>query len=183
MVALKTPPAEIGWRSPDFELQAVDGEIYDLNKAMGNKGLLVMFICNHCPFVQAIMDKIVRDTNELKELGINTLAIMSNDADAYPEDSFEKMKELSEEKNFSFPYAIDETQIVAKQFGAVCTPDFFGFNSNKELQYRGRLDESGMQDAPDAVRELFEAMKEVAEKGKTAKPQNNSIGCSIKWVD
>ena len=182
MVALQTPPAEIGWRARDFELKGVDGNIYDLNKARGAKGLLVMFICNHCPFVQAVMDKIIRDVSELKKHGINAIAIMSNDTNTYPDDSFENMKKLAAEKNFPFPYVIDESQEVAKAYGAVCTPDFFGFNSNLELQYRGRLDESRMENVPDAERDLYEAMKEIAEKGKTSRPQYNSIGCSIKWA-
>lgn len=181
MVALETPAIEENWQAPDFKLKATDGKEYSLDDLKGEGGLLVMFICNHCPYVKAILDKIVRDTNELKALGVNSVAIMSNDPSEYAEDSFENMKKLAEEKEFSFPYLIDETQQVAKKYGAVCTPDFFGFNRDLELQYRGRLDSSGMSDDPSAIRDLFVAMSQIAQLDRGPRVQHPSIGCSIKW--
>ena len=182
MVALETPPASIGWQAPDFSLKGVDGKIYNLENAKGENGLVVMFICNHCPYVKAILDKIIRDAAELRPYGVNFIAINSNDTKQYPDDSFDNMQRLSAEKSFPFPYVIDETQEVAKKYDAVCTPDFFGFNSKLELQYRGRLDESRKDMVPNAKRELFEAMLEVAKTGKTSVKQYNSIGCNIKWA-
>ena len=184
MVSLETPVCEFGKAAIDFSLPGVDGKTWTLNECMGEKGLLVMFICNHCPYVKAVLERIVRDTNELKALGVNSVAIMSNDPSLYEEDSFENMKKIAEESGFSFPYLLDETQQVAKAYGAVCTPDFFGYNNNLELQYRGRLDESRKQTAPDSVRrDLFEAVKEVANTGKGPEQQIPSMGCSIKWKD
>jgi len=183
MVALETPLIEENWQAPDFELKGTDGKTYTLDSAKGENGLLVMFICNHCPYVKAIIDKIIRDCNELKEQGINSIAIMSNDTDDYPEDSFENMKKLSEELQFPFPYAIDETQEIAKKYGAVCTPDFFGFNRDLELQYRGRLDSSGMNNNPSAERDLFNAMMQIGQLDKGPRIQHPSIGCSIKWKE
>jgi hypothetical protein len=149
---------------------------------MGEKGLLVMFICNHCPYVKAVQQRLVRDTRELMALGINSVAIMSNDPSDYPEDSFDNMKTVAREKEYPFPYLMDETQAVAKAYGAVCTPDFFGYNADLELQYRGRLDESRKETAPAGVRrDLFEAMKQVAETGKGPGEQIPGMGCSIKW--
>lgn len=181
MVALETPEVQIGWNAPNFDLKATDGNIYNLEKAKGENGLVVMFICNHCPFVKAIMDKIIRDAAELKKHGVNSIAIMSNDAESYPDDNFDNMKKLAEELDFPFPYVIDETQEIAKAYDAVCTPDFFGFDADLKLQYRGRLDDSRMQQKTDGERELFDAMVDVAKTGKSDKPQNSSIGCSIKW--
>jgi len=150
---------------------------------MGENGLLVMFICNHCPYVKAILDRLVRDTRELKALGINSVAIMSNDPTDYAEDSFENMQAIAQQMDFPFPYLLDESQAVAKAYGAVCTPDFFGYNRSGELQYRGRLDESRKEAAdPDVRRDLFEAMKEVAETQKGPAEQLSSMGCSIKWI-
>ncbi|PIR33150.1 MAG: thioredoxin family protein [Alphaproteobacteria bacterium CG11_big_fil_rev_8_21_14_0_20_44_7] len=183
MVALQTPMAEKGWRPSDFELEGVDGKTYDLNSVKGANGLVIMFICNHCPYVKAILDKIIRDMKELQSYGVNAIAIMSNDVENYPDDSFENMKKLAAEKKFPFPYVLDRNQQVAKDYGAVCTPDFFGFDGNLALQYRGRLDDSGMQSKEDGVRDLFEAMREVAETGKCTQPQYSSIGCSIKWAE
>ena len=141
-----------------------------------------MFICNHCPYVKAIVDRAVRDASELAALGVRTVAICSNDAVAYPDDSFEKMKQFAADHGFPFPYLHDESQAVAKAYDAACTPDFFGFNARLELQYRGRLDESGRNAAdPGARRELFEAMKQVAETGEGPREQTASMGCSIKW--
>jgi hypothetical protein len=153
---------------------------------MGEKGLLIMFICNHCPYVKAVQERIVRDALELKQFGIESVAIMSNDPAEYPaeypEDSFDNMKLLAERLNFSFPYLFDETQEVAKRYDAVCTPDFFGYNANFELQYRGRLDASRKETAPaDTRRDLFEAMKLIAETGRGPQQQIPSMGCSIKW--
>ncbi|HEX8010451.1 MAG TPA: thioredoxin family protein [Casimicrobiaceae bacterium] len=177
-----TPPAcDFGAPAPDFELVATDGRRYRRDALAGPNGLLVMFICNHCPYVKAVLDKIVRDAGELKSRGIGSAAICSNDPSDYPEDSFENMKALAERMRFPFPYLWDETQAVAKAYGAVCTPDFFGYNSKLELQYRGRLDDSGRSPKPGAPRELFNAMVEVARTGKGPREQTASIGCSIKW--
>lgn len=181
MSAMETPEAAVGSLAPDFKLPGVDGKEHSLASIKGPKGLLVVFICNHCPYVKAQLDRIARDAAELKKLGVNTVAISSNDAANYPEDSFENMKKLAAEKSFSFPYLYDETQDVAKAYGAVCTPDFFGYNADLELQYRGRLDESWSLTIKNPKRELFEAMKEVAETGKAPSAQVPSIGCSIKW--
>jgi peroxiredoxin len=178
-----TPPVcEFGWRAPDFNLPATDGRSYTLADVAGERGTLIMFICNHCPYVQAVLTRILRDARDLSALGIGIAAISSNDVVAYPEDSFENMKALAEEESFPFPYLFDETQEVARAYRAVCTPDFFGFNKDGELQYRGRLDASNKAMAPfNARRELFEAMAEVAKSGKGPAEQVPSIGCSIKW--
>ena len=182
MVSLETPVCEFGKPAVDFALPGVDGRIWTLADCRGEKGLLVMFICNHCPYVKAIRDRLVRDTRELLDYGIRSVAIMSNDPSEYPEDSFENMKRIAEEYRFPFPYLLDETQEVARAYGAVCTPDFFGYNSRLELQYRGRLDASRKEAAPpDARRELFEAMKQIAETGEGPREQIPSMGCSIKW--
>jgi peroxiredoxin len=182
MVRTETPVCELGKKAPDFSLPGVDGGIWTLDRCRGEKGLLVMFICNHCPYVKAVQDRIVRDTRELAQLGVNSVAIMSNDPADYPEDSFEHMVEVAQKLGFPFPYLYDETQEVAKAYGAVCTPDFFGYNAQLELQYRGRLDASRKETAPaDARRDLFEAMKRVAETGIGPAEQIPSMGCSIKW--
>lgn len=183
MVSLQTPVCDFGKPAIDFSLPGVDGKVWTLDDCKGEKGLLVMFICNHCPYVKAIRDRLVRDTRELRGLGINSVAIMSNDPTQYEEDSFENMKRVAEEYDFPFPYLLDETQEVAKAYGAVCTPDFFGYNADLELQYRGRLDASRKEAAPgDARRDLFEAMRQVAETGKGPEEQIPSMGCSIKWI-
>ncbi len=182
MVALEPPVCNFGQKAPDFDLPGADGRHWTLQQCMGEKGLLVMFICNHCPYVKAIHERIVRDTLELKSIGINSVAIMSNDPAEYPEDSFENMKRIAEQANYSFPYLLDETQAVAKAYGAVCTPDFFGYNADYELQYRGRLDASRKETAPaGTIRDLFDAMKQIAQTGKGPALQTPSIGCSIKW--
>ena len=182
MVSLETPVCEFGLPAIDFSLPGVDGQNWSLEQARGDKGLLVMFICNHCPYVKAIRDRLVRDTRELQDYGINAVAIMSNDPAEYAEDSFENMVRVAEEFDFPFPYLIDETQEVAKAYGAVCTPDFFGYNAGLELQYSGRLDASRKQAAaPDARRDLFDAMKQVAQTGRGPEQQIPSMGCSIKW--
>ena len=184
MVSLQTPVCEFGRAAPDFNLPGVDGRHWSREQCMGEKGLLVMFICNHCPYVKAVLDRIVRDAADLKLLGVNCVAIMSNDPTDYPEDSFDNMRMVAEHNRFPFPYLLDESQGVAKAYGAVCTPDFFGYNAAGELQYRGRLDASRKDAAPaDARRELFEAMRQVAETGCGPDEQVPSMGCSIKWID
>jgi len=181
MVSLQPPLCDFGWKALDFDLPGVDGVRYQLANARGEKGLLVMFICNHCPYVKSIRDRLVRDTLELKQLGINSIAIMSNDPAEYEEDSFDNMRKVAAQYSYPFPYVWDETQQIAKNYGAVCTPDFFGFNANMELQYRGRLDASRKEAAPDAPRDLFAAMKQVAQTGHGPREQIASMGCSIKW--
>ena len=184
MALTETPVCEFGLKAPDFSLPGVDGKIWTLADCLGENGLLVMFICNHCPYVKAVQDRLVRDARELLTLGINCVAIQPNDPTVYPEDSFANMKRVAELLAFPFPYLVDESQAVAKAYGAVCTPDFFGYNRNFELQYRGRLDESRKESAPpDARRDLFEAMKQVALTGKGPDAQIPSMGCSIKWRD
>ena len=184
MVSLETPVCDFGLPAPDFALPGVDGKVWTRDACKGDRGLLVMFICNHCPYVQAVRDRIVRDARELANLGIGCVAIMSNDPTDYPEDSFENMQRVATEFGFPFPYLLDETQQVAKAYGAVCTPDFFGYNADLGLQYRGRLDASRKEAAaPDVRRDLFEAMKEVATSGQGPREQIPSIGCSIKWIE
>ena len=179
-----TPPVcAFGQAAPDFDLIGTDSKRYTLDTVRGENGLLVMFICNHCPYVKAVLDKLVRDARDLAVHGIGSVAICSNDAADYPEDSFANMAALSERMRFPFPYLWDETQSVAKAYGAVCTPDFFGFNARDELQYRGRLDESKTTLVKDARRELYEAMKLIAATGHGPKDQIPSMGCSIKWRD
>ena len=182
MVSTKTPICDFGAPAPDFDLPGVDGTNWTLQDCRGPRGLLVMFICNHCPYVKAINQKLVRDARDLKALGVHSVAVMSNDTVSYPEDSFEQMRRVARQFEYPFPYLIDETQEVARAYGAVCTPDFFGYNSDLELQYRGRLDESGRQpDSGDVRRELYLAMRQVAETGKGPSEQVPSIGCSLKW--
>jgi peroxiredoxin len=182
MVSLETPVCDFGTPAVDFSLPGVDGKTWTLNDCRGENGTLVMFICNHCPYVKAVRDRLVRDARDLQALGVNTVAIMSNDPADYPEDSFDNMQQVAREYAFPFPYLIDETQEVAKAYGAVCTPDFFGYNADLELQYRGRLDASRKEAAPpDARRDLFEAMKQVATTGQGPREQIPSMGCSIKW--
>jgi peroxiredoxin len=182
MVSLETPVCDFDKPLVDFSLPGVDGEIWTPEKARGDNGLLVMFICNHCPYVKAIRDRIVRDTAELMDYGVNAVAIMSNDPTEFEEDSFENMRLIAGQLGFPFPYLLDESQEVAKAYGAVCTPDFFGYSGEMKLQYRGRLDASRKEAAaPDVRRELFEAMKQVAETGKGPDEQIPSMGCSIKW--
>lgn len=183
MVRLETPVCEFGIPALDFSLPGVDGKRWTLAQCAGERGLLVMFICNHCPYVKAVIDRIVRDTRELLPLGINSVAIMSNDTADYPEDSFENMEKLAGDLDFSFPYLLDETQKVAKAYGAVCTPDFFGYNADLKLQYRGRLDASRKEATPDVRRDLFEAMKQIALTEQGPRDQIPSMGCSIKWKD
>lgn len=182
MAALNPPVCDFGWSAPDFSLPGTDGRLHSLASARGPRGLLLMFICNHCPYVQAILDRLLRDCRALEAEGVGCIAVMSNDTVAYPDDSFERMQALARELAFPFPYVYDESQAVARAYGAVCTPDFFGFNAELKLQYRGRLDASGRQPGPaDARRELYEAMLQVARTGQGPREQQASIGCSIKW--
>ncbi len=184
MVSLNPPVCDFGAKAPDFKLLGVDGKTWALQDCMGRNGLLVMFICNHCPYVKAVHGRILRDTLELKGYGIESVAIMANDTVNYPEDSYENMQRIAAEYNYPFPYLYDESQEIAKAYGAVCTPDFFGYNADFELQYRGRLDASRKDTAPDGTRrDLFEAMKLVAQTGKGPADQISSIGCSIKWKE
>jgi peroxiredoxin len=181
-MSAETPVCDFGWKAPAFTLPGTDGKTHSLEELRGANGTLVIFICNHCPYVKAVIDRIVRDANELRAFGVNTVAICSNDAVSHPDDSFENMKLFARQHGFTFPYLHDETQDVARAYDAACTPDFFGFNDKLELQYRGRLDESRKEAAPASVRrDLFEAMKQVAETGQGPREQIPSIGCSIKW--
>lgn len=181
-MAVETPLCDFGWPAPDFRLPGIDGKLWSLSDIRGPRGTLVMFICNHCPYVQAIVDRLVRDVRDLQALGIGVAAIMSNDTLAYPEDSFDNMKLFAASHGFTFPYLFDESQDVARAYDAVCTPDFFGFDKDLGLQYRGRLDASKRVAGPsDARRELFEAMSQVAETGRGPAEQIASMGCSIKW--
>ncbi len=184
MVSLETPVCDFGKPAVDFALPGVDGKVWTLQECKGENGLLVMFICNHCPYVKAIRERIVRDTKELLRYGINSVAIMANDPAQYEEDSFENMQRIAKEYDFPFPYLLDASQEVAKAYGAVCTPDFFGYNADLNLQYRGRLDASRKDTAPaDVRRDLFEAMRQVAETGQGPAEQIPSMGCSIKWIE
>ena len=178
------PICDFGWKPADATLPGIDGKQHSILDSAGPNGLVVVFICNHCPYVKAITDRLVRDADDLKALGIGFVAINANDADTYPDDSFDNMKAFAAERGFTFPYLHDEDQSVARAWDAVCTPDFFGFNKDMELQYRGRLDASRAQPAPgDARRDLYEAMKQVAETGEGPREQIASMGCSIKWKD
>ncbi len=183
MASISPPVCDFGWKAPDFKLPNIDGTLINLNSSMGENGLLVMFICNHCPYVKSILPRLLADVRALKTMGINTVAIMSNDPTDYPEDSPENMKFIAETLNFPFPYLLDADQSIAKTYGAVCTPDFFGFNNDFALQYRGRFDESRKETAPESTRDLFNAMKLVAETQAGPAEQIQSIGCSIKWIE
>lgn len=177
-----TPICDFGWKAVDFSLRGIDGRSTTLADVAGPRGTLVMFICNHCPYVKSVADRLVREAQALEELGVGVIAIMSNDTASYPADSFDNMAAFAKQHGFPFPYVIDETQEVARAYGAVCTPDFFGFNKDMELQYRGRLDETGRNPPrPDSRRELYEAMRQIAETGQGPREQTPSIGCSIKW--
>lgn len=182
MASLQSPLAGLGAKAPDFDLPGTDGVRRNLGSSRGPNGLLVMFICNHCPYVKAVRERIVRDCEQLAGHGIGSIAIMSNDPADYPEDSFENMKRVAAEFGYPFPYVLDKTQEVARAFGAVCTPDFFGYNAALELQYRGRLDASKREPAPHAPRELYDAMVQIARTGRGPSSQTRSIGCSIKWT-
>lgn len=181
MAETYTPVCNFGEAAHDFSLPGVDGNTYTLADCQGEKGTLIMFICNHCPFVKAVREKIVRDVEELQKHGVKAAAIMSNDPNDYIEDSFENMKKAADKYAYPFPYLFDETQEIARNYGAVCTPDFFAYNADLRLQYRGRLDDSGMTEKPNAERELFNALCMIAETQKGPQKQTPSVGCSIKW--
>ncbi len=178
---LDTPICNHGWKAPDFTLQDPDGHSFSMRDQLGDKGLLIAFICNHCPYVQAIADRLASDTDQLIQEGFNVLAVMSNDYAYVPMDSPENMKKFAAQHHFSFPYLIDKDQTVGKAYGAVCTPDFFGFNKLGELQYRGRLDDARMENTTERTPELVNAMRLIGETGAGPKNQNPSMGCSIKW--
>ena len=180
-MATIAPPGEIGSIAPEFRLPGTDGRAHALADLRGPNGTLVAFICNHCPYVKAIRERLVRDARDLQALGVGVVAISSNDAVVYPEDSFENMRRIAMEWQLPFPYLYDESQHVARAYGAVCTPDFFGFDARGALRYRGRLDSSGKEARPDAVRELYDAMRAIATGAAAPAEQNPSIGCSIKW--
>ena len=181
---LKTPICDFGQAAKSFELKSTNNEIIKLNDVKGINGTLVMFICNHCPYVKAVIKDIAEDCQNLKELGITAVAICSNDTINYPEDSFENMIEFAKKHQFNFPYLFDETQNVAKSYDAVCTPDFFGYNNNLELQYRGRIRELiNLKPVRTGDSDLYSAMKQIAETGKGPEMQIPSAGCSIKWLN
>lgn len=183
-MAVTPPVCDFGWKAPDFALPSTDGKTVTLADVAGPRGTLVMFICNHCPYVLAVLDRIIRDARDLQELGVGVVAISSNDAVTYPQDSFDKMKAMATARAFPFPYLYDEDQSVARAYDAACTPDFFGFNADGGLQYRGRLDASRKEAGPpDLHRDLHDAMKQVAETGNGPADQIPSMGCSIKWKD
>lgn len=178
---LDTPICDFGWKAPEFTLKDPDGNSFTMSDHLGEKGLLVAFICNHCPYVQAIGERLTADAKELKSQGINVLAVMSNDYQYAKADSPSNMKKFATHFGFPFPYLVDETQEVGRAYGAVCTPDFFGLNKNGELQYRGRLDDAGMGNPNGRTKELVNAMTSIAETGQGPKEQTPSMGCSIKW--
>lgn len=181
-MATTAPVCDFGWKAPGFRLPATDGRSLSLAEIAGPRGTLIIFLCNHCPYVKAVLDRLLRDARELLTLGIGVAAICANDARDYPEDGFPEMQALAAARGFPFPYLWDESQAVARAYGAACTPDFFGFDKDLGLQYRGRIDASGRQPAPpDARRELFEAMRQVAQTGHGPTEQLPSVGCSIKW--
>lgn len=182
MALMKTPVCECGLPAVDFDLPGIDDRRWTLHECRGERATLVMFICNHCPYVQAIQDRLVRDAQELLAHGVKCVAIMSNDPTDYPEDSFANMREVALRLQYPFPYLYDESQAIARAYGAVCTPDFFGYNADLKLQYRGRIDASGRDPAPANVRrDLYEAMLLIARTGKGPEDQIQSMGCSIKW--
>ncbi|HVC38134.1 MAG TPA: thioredoxin family protein [Gammaproteobacteria bacterium] len=182
MAAHESPLCDFGKPAPEFKLLGVDGRRWTLADSRGEKATLVMFLCNHCPYVQASIERIVTVCNGLAPLGMKAVAIMPNDVENYPDDSYENMQRFAQAHKFPLPYLYDETQKTARAYGAVCTPDFFGYNAKLELQYRGRLDESRPSlPKPDARRELFEAMQQIIETGKGPREQFASVGCSVKW--
>lgn len=178
---LDTPLCDFGWQAPDFTLKDADGKSFTMSEQLGEKGLLIMFICNHCPYVKRIAERLTADMQLLIGEGVNVLAIMSNDYQMVESDSPENMKLFAEKHGFTFPYLVDENQTVGQQYNAICTPDFFGFNSTGELQYRGRLDDLSIGDASNRTPELVNAMRLIAATGKGPASQHASMGCSIKW--
>ena len=183
MALTKTPICDFGKKAENFELNSTDNKIISLNDVKGENGTLIMFICNHCPYVKAVVDDIVEDCKKLESNGIKSVAICSNDVKNYPEDSFDNMIKFSKNHKFNFPYLFDETQEIAKNYGAVCTPDFFGYNKNLELQYRGRIRElKELKPVGSGDSELYKAMKQIAETEKGPADQIPSMGCNIKSV-
>ena len=182
MTLTKTPICDFGKKAENFQLKSTDNKIISLNDIKGKNGTLIMFICNHCPYVRAVIEDIVNDTNALKKEGINSVAIMSNDTKNYPEDSFENMIKFSNEHKFNFPYLIDKDQEIAKKYNAICTPDFFGYNTKLELQYRGRMRElRDLKKISSGESDLKKAMDLISTTGNGPKNQFPSMGCSIKW--
>ena len=185
MALTKTPVCDFGKKAEDFKLKSIDNKLISLNDIVGEKATLIMFICNHCPYVKAVIKDLIKDCNDLKNDSVNTIAIMSNDAKNYPEDSFENMIKFAKENNFNtINYLIDETQEIAKKYDAVCTPDFFGYNKNLELQYRGRIRElKDLKPVRSDESDLFKAMKQIVSTNSGPKEQIPSMGCSIKWLN
>lgn len=182
MALMHTPTKDSDFHATDFRLKNVDGKTLSFDDVKGKNGTLVMFICNHCPYVKAVIDRLITDCRDLQAAGIGCVAIMPNDTENYPDDSFENMQKFAEKHGFSFPYLIDETQGTAREYGAICTPDLFGFNAGGRLEYRGRVDSAGPNPANDStVRELRDAMLQVAKTGTAPPKQSASMGCSIKW--
>jgi len=182
MTLTKTPICNFGEKAKNFSLVSTENKRVNLENITGKNGTLIMFICNHCPYVKAVIKNIVDDTNSLKKENVNSIAVMSNDTKNYPEDSFDKMIEFAKDNNFNFPYLIDETQEIAKKYGAVCTPDFFGYNKNLELQYRGRIRElKELKPVTCGDSDLLKAMRMIAKSDKGPKDQIPSMGCNIKW--
>ena len=182
MALTKTPICDFGKKASGFKLKSTDNKIISLENVKGENGTLIMFICNHCPYVKAVIKEVVKDCKELEKIGIKSLAIMSNDTKNYPDDSYENMISFAKDYEFNFPYVIDETQDIAKEYGAVCTPDFFGYNKNLELQYRGRMRElKELQPTQEGKSDLLFAMELIAKTEKGPKEQVPSMGCSIKW--
>jgi len=181
MASATTTPGQLGWPASAFDLRGTDGNRHTLDSIRGRKGTVVMFICNHCPYVKAVVTKIVRDMTELAAQGVGSIAISSNDVVALPDDSFDNMRAFAEHHRFTFPYAIDETQQVARAYGAVCTPEFYGFDRELKLAYHGRLDASGRSEDPTATRELYDAMASIAAGRPAPSVQHPAVGCSIKW--
>jgi peroxiredoxin len=181
-MAVETPETELGWKAADFTLPGTDGKTHALKDLAGRNGTVVAFICNHCPYVRAITERMVQDVEEMAEFGVSFIAICSNDAEQYPEDSFDNMQRFADQRGFNFPYLQDESQNVARAYGAVCTPDFFGFDKDLNLKYRGRLDIGRAGELPEgAPRDLVNAMGQIADHGYGPKQQFPSMGCSIKW--
>ena len=184
MSLTKTPICDFGKKAENFQLNSTDNKIISLEEIKGENGTLIMFICNHCPYVKAVIEDIVHDCKDLEKDGLKSLAVMSNDTNDYPEDSFENMISFSKKHGFTFPYLIDETQEIAKKYGAVCTPDFFGYNKNLELQYRGRIRElKELKPVRSGESDLYKAMKQISETGKGPESQIPSMGCNIKWLN
>jgi len=182
MVSTTTPRVELNWQAADFSLPGIDGKTHSLKELAGEKGTVVVFICNHCPYVKAISQRLVDAVEEMRDFGVELVAINSNDARAYPEDSFENMERFASERSFNFPYLHDESQAVAKTYDAVCTPDFFGFDKDLKLKYRGRLDIGRKEPPPEgAPNDLVNAMGQIADHGQGPAEQFPSMGCSIKW--